>query len=74
MKYTEIEKREISKYIAIYHEFDSYLKDKTILITGAKGLVGTGLIKWLLLQNELNGSNIHIIGSTRTPNEIPEYI
>ncbi len=54
MKYTDLEKREIIKYAERF-EFEKYLKKKTILITGARGLVGTGLIKWILLQNEQRG-------------------
>lgn len=73
MKYTEIELKELSKYINA-NDFDNYLKNKTILITGSKGLVGTALVKWILVQNEIKNSNTHIIGSTRNPAGIPEYI
>ncbi len=73
MKYTDLEKREIIKYAERF-EFEKYLKKKTILITGARGLVGTGLIKWILLQNEQRGDKTHIIASTRKPDEIPEDI
>lgn len=73
MKYTEIELKELSKYIND-NDFQNYLKNKTILITGSKGLVGTALVKWILVQNEIKNINTHIIGSTRNPAEIPEYI
>lgn len=73
MKYSEIEKKEISSYLDKY-DFTQELKNKTILITGSKGLVGTGLVKWLLLQNELKGTNTKILASTRNPNDVPEYI
>jgi len=73
MKTTNIEKREILKYIELF-DFDTFLRDKTILISGSKGLVGTGLVKWILLQNQLKGTNTKILASTRKPNEIPDYI
>ncbi len=73
MKYTKIEYKELVKYIND-NDFYKYLENKTILITGAKGLVGTALVKWILVQNEIKNSNTHIIGSTRNPENIPEYI
>lgn len=73
MKYTDIEFRELSEYIE-NNDFDRYLDGKTILITGSKGLVGTSLVKWILLQNKLKNCNTHIIASTRNPNDVPNYI
>ena len=55
MKVTDIEKKELTNYIELF-DYDSYLKDKRILITGSKGLVGTGLVKWILFQNQLKGT------------------
>ena len=59
MKYTDVEFRELSEYIE-NNDFDRYLNGKTTLITGSKGLVGTSLVKWILLQNEIKGTNIKI--------------
>ncbi|MCB7093018.1 NAD(P)-dependent oxidoreductase [Enterocloster bolteae] len=73
MRYTDVEYRELSKYIKD-NDFDKFLYNKTILITGSKGLVGTSLVKWILVQNEIKGTNTRIIGSTRNPLEIPDYI
>lgn len=73
MKYTDIEYKELENYIN-HTDFDKFFKDKTILITGSKGLVGTALVKWLLLQNQIKGTNTHIIGSTRNPADVPAYI
>lgn len=73
MKYTKIEYEELVKYIN-NNDFSKSLENKTILITGSKGLVGTALVKWILVQNEIKKSNTHIIGSTRNPEYIPEYI
>ena len=73
MKSTDIEKRELSKYIELF-DFDAYLNNKTILITGSKGLVGTGLVKWILFQNQIKGTNTKILASTRKPHDLPNYI
>lgn len=73
MKLTNLEKTEFQKYISEYG-FSSYLKDKTVLITGAKGIIGSGLIRWILLENQINGNNTHIIASSRNPSKIPEFI
>ena len=50
------------------------MDNKTVLITGSKGLIGSGLIKWILLQNDMKGTNTKVLASTRNPEEIPEYI
>lgn len=73
MKYTDIEFKELSRYIQLY-DFSDELKNKTVLITGSKGLVGTGLVKWILFQNETRGTNTKILASTRNPEDIPEFI
>lgn len=73
MKLTNIENRELSNYINRI-DFSEYLKDKTVLITGSKGLIGSALIKWILLQNDLKNTNTKIYASTRNPEEIPNYI
>lgn len=73
MKYTNVEYRELSHYIST-NGFEPYFNNKTILITGSKGLVGTTLVKWLLLQNQMKGTNTKVIGSTRNPDAIPDYI
>ena len=49
-------------------------ENKTFLITGCKGIVGSGIIKWLGYLNDEECANISIIASTRTPDEIPEFI
>lgn len=73
MKFSNIEYYELSSYI-LRNDFAEYLRNKTILITGSKGLVGTSLVKWILLQNHLKGTNTHVIGSTRHPDIIPDFI
>lgn len=73
MKLSEFERKELLKYIGLYN-FDSFLANKTILITGSKGIIGSGVIKWVLLENELHNLNIKIIASTRNIKDIPTYI
>lgn len=73
MKLTILEKRELTAYMKQYN-FLEYFRNKTFLITGAGGMTGKGLIKWLLLENELYDANIKIYASTRNPKEIPAYI
>lgn len=70
---TDIEKRELLKYTSLF-DFTTSLKDKTILITGSKGIIGSGVIKWILLENERKQLNCHIIASTRNKLSIPGYI
>ncbi len=43
----------------------SYLANKTILITGANGMIGLYLIHLFMLRNELYGDNIKIIAMSR---------
>ena len=73
MKITLLERREFTDYLKQY-DFFKHFKNKTFLITGANGMTGTGIIKWLLLENELHDANIKIYASTRKPEELPEYI
>lgn len=73
MQITEIERREILRYMEMYG-FQEYLRGKTFLVTGSGGIVGTGLIKWILLENEVHGCNAHIIASTRNPKANSEHI
>ena len=73
MKCTGIERKELEKYIGMY-DFCDFLRNKTVLLTGAKGMVGTGIVKWILLQNALAGANTRVLASTREPEKIPGYI
>lgn len=73
MKLTELERREFGKYLT-YYDFSEYIRGKTFLVTGSKGIVGSGIIKWLLLENQMHQTDVHIIASTRTPEYKPNYI
>ena len=50
------------------------LKNKTFLITGAKGYLASALIRFLLYLNNTYNLNIFIYATTRNPNNIPDYI
>ncbi len=69
---SDLEEREIKKFI-LYNDFSTYLKGKTILITGSKGIIGSGLIKWILYVNKLSDLDCKIVASSRS-NQRPEYI
>lgn len=73
MKLTELEEKELANYASRF-DFSEYLKGKTFLITGSKGIVGSGVIKWILYENRINGLNAHVIASTRNPDVRPDYV
>lgn len=68
-----LEFNEISKYVEMF-DYREFMRNKTFLITGSKGIIGSGIIKWLLYENQINGVNAHIIASTRNPAVEPSYI
>lgn len=70
---TRIEQQEFDKYVSKYN-FSEQMQDKLFLITGSKGIVGSGIIKWILYENQVHHINAHIIASTRNPEKIPNYI
>jgi UDP-glucuronate decarboxylase len=73
MVISELEKNQLRKYQTIF-DFSDAFRNKTFLVTGSKGLLGQGIIKWLLLLNIDQHLNILIYASTRNPLEKPEYI
>lgn len=50
------------------------LQNKTFLITGASGMVGSYFIYTLLKLNELYGANVNIVAVVRNENKLDEYI
>lgn len=46
------------------------LQNKTVLITGASGMIGSYLVRSLMKVNEIKGYNIHIIGVVRNVNKV----
>lgn len=73
MLLTEIEEKEISRYIERY-DFRKFVQGKTFLITGSNGICGSGIVKWLLYLNQNYRTSSYIYASTRNPNVKPEYI
>jgi len=73
MKLTNLEKKELLRYTSLF-DFSESFKDKTILVTGSKGIVGSGVIKWILLENAQKGWNCHIIASTRDKKTLPDWL
>lgn len=50
------------------------LSNKTILISGATGMIGTCLIDVLMLRNEIKKSNIHVIAMSRNESKAKERL
>ena len=70
---SDIEKAEYGRYTAKY-DFSRYFCGKTVLVTGSKGIVGSGIIRWLLFENSKHNTGTKIIASSRNPENIPDYI
>lgn len=68
----DLEEKELKKFVS-NNDFSEYLKNKTVLVTGSKGIVGSGVIKWILYLNSLNDLNCKIIASSRSDTK-PSYI
>ena len=73
MKLTDKECAIYEAYTDAY-DYSDFLRDKTVLITGSKGIIGSGLIRWLLYENEKHAAGIRIIASSRSPERIPDYL
>jgi len=50
------------------------LKNKTVLITGATGMVGSYFVNTLIVANEIYGMNIKILALVRNKNKFASYI
>lgn len=70
---TGLEQKEYARYLKEY-DFASFIKNKTILITGSNGMTAKAIIKWILLENNFHETNCSIIASTRSPQNIPDYV
>ena len=73
MRLTDIEEKELLRYTSLF-DFSESFKDKTILVTGSKGIVGSGVIKWILFENVQKEWNCHIIASTRNKKQFPDWV
>lgn len=73
MNLSQLEKYEFRAYLEKYN-FQKQMRGKTFLITGAGGTTGSGIIKWLLLENAIHDAEIKIFASTRKPEDVPPYL
>ncbi len=60
---------ELTDYVRAFPDFDSYA-GKTVMITGAAGLIGTYIVDLLMKKNELDSADITVIAIDRNQNEI----
>ena len=60
-------------FIINNNEIDK-LKDKTVLITGASGMIGTYFVNTLIKLNETTNTNVKILALVRNKNKFPQYI
>lgn len=67
------EQAEIDYYLERYDCFKA-LNNKTVLITGYKGLVGTGITKWLLRYKEKTSIHLNLYLSSRNPDVLPDWL
>lgn len=69
----KIIKEDLEMIVQSRHYFDK-LKNKTVLITGFKGMIGSYMTKTCLYLNDELGYNIKIIGLGRSDKNIDSYI
>ncbi len=76
MKYTKIVKEDVDNIIDYCSKelFISKLKEKTVLITGASGMIGSYFIYTLLRLNELYDLKIKIKALVRNPNKLSKDV
>ena len=55
-------------------ELANKLKNKSVLITGASGMIGSYFVYTLIKLNEIFDSNIKILAFVRNPEKLDEYI
>lgn len=59
----------VVKKIALHFNGDMF-QNKTILVTGGTGLIGSTLIRYFCFLKEKKGININIFGTARNPNKV----
>ncbi len=76
MKYTKIVDEDIENIIIDYNpkKLDEKIRNKTFLITGASGMIGSYLCYTLLKMNQLFDTNTKIIAVVRNPKKLDKYI
>lgn len=73
MRLSSIETEEFARYVDKYR-FLEFIENKSFLVTGSNGMTGTGIIKWLLYENQVHRANCRIYASTRHPEDMPPYL
>lgn len=66
-------KEDLTRIIELDIEWEK-LRNATVMITGASGMVGTYLTRTLLALNEKKSMNIQVVGVVRNPKKIAEDI
>lgn len=76
MKYTKIVDEDVENIIKEYgaKEFADTMKDKTLLVTGASGMIGSYLCYTVLKLNELFDTNTKLIACVRHPEKLDDKI
>ena len=76
MKYTKIVSEDAENIISACTPelLLEKLKNKTVLVTGASGMVGSYFIYTILKLNELYNANIKVIATVRNISKLDEYI
>ena len=76
MKYTKIVNEDAENIISACTPelLLEKLKNKTVLVTGASGMVGSYFIYTILKLNELYNANIKVIATVRNISKLDEYI
>ncbi len=69
MLYSALYKQNLKETINNIHNIDE-LKNKSILITGSNGLIGSAIIDTLIYKNIFENSNIHIYAAARNANKV----
>lgn len=67
----KIYRNDLQKGMENFCELEN-LRNKTILITGATGLIGSTIVDFLVLYNELYGTNIQILAAARSYTKVIE--
>lgn len=70
---TRQEEAELARYIETF-DFRESIRGRHFLVTGSKGIVGSGIIKWLLYENFVHRTGVSIVASTRNPTDLPSWI
>ena len=76
MKYTQIVNKDIENIISDFgaKELEEKLKNKTLLVTGASGMIGSYLCYVVLYMNQFFNTNTKLIAVVRNPEKLDKYI